>query len=141
MFMPSGSIQVIVVAIACILLLLVYPAINEVQNPRGPLGQPIPADPPRDANRIRNASGVSIVLPENWESAQYEDGYEMRIFPRWTSGRLPTVISAEPFIPPPSIAPLFQRTDFQGREAYETCVVTRESSFDDPASSCYTLSM
>jgi len=104
----------------------------------------IPSATPIESRRVRNAAGLSIVLPENWELKQ--DGIPgaermLFIYPRGTPGRRLTALLQIQPLRDVSIADLsrFNAIIFQGSQAYERMVVERQDTFDDPAWSRYTM--
>ena len=124
--------------------MVLYPAIQSSRNPKGPPGKVYPSSPPNEANRIVHPTGLSIVAPENWDQVT-EMGPDipfLRIAARGAPGRrLRSIIMVSQCSPDPDEAMLAARnkTAFQGATAFEACTVTREDSFDDPASSSYDL--
>lgn len=64
--LPSRGEWVIVAIVLIAMGFLFYPVI-EMRLRYGAAGEMIPSDAPDEARRIVHASGVSIVVPENWE--------------------------------------------------------------------------
>jgi hypothetical protein len=100
----------------------------------------VPSVPPNETNRVRNAHGLSIVLPENWQlmeqplepQALYAHNRETRrrgcarLIIRRVGDNLSQDLSD------------FAATELQGSRAYERMVVEREPVFmDKPAWSQY----
>lgn len=134
----------VVAIIVTLLVVLVVPAVHQTRNPDGPHGRMIPSATPIESRRVRNAAGLSIVLPENWELKQ--DGIPgaermLFIYPRGTPGRRLTALLQIQPLRDVSIADLsrFNAIIFQGSQAYERMVVERQDTFDDPAWSRYTM--
>src|SRR4051812_35962545 len=40
-----------------------------VRDARGPTGDPIPKEPPDEANRVHHPSGLSMIVPPDWDVA------------------------------------------------------------------------
>ncbi len=57
---------VVVLMMACVLTLC-YTAVQQVRNPKGPHGQIYPTTPPSEDRRITHPTGLSIVVPINWD--------------------------------------------------------------------------
>jgi hypothetical protein len=131
---------VAITVILSLLVLLLIPAVEEARSPYGPVGEMIPSVPPNETNRVRNAHGLSIVLPENWQLMErplesqtlYADnratrrrGCALLIIQRVGDSLSQDLLD-------------FTATEFQGSRAYERMVVEREAVFlDKPAWSQY----
>lgn len=132
---------VIVSAIIAGLVAVIYPVVQATRNPRGPHGETYPSEPPNEANRITHPTGLSIILPANWDDLSDTSRF-LRIAARGTPGRrLKSDIVIGQCEPGPDESTISQckTIQFQGSLAYEVCRVERKDSFDDPASSSYSL--
>ncbi len=140
--MTRTELAIALVIIAGLFALL-YPAVQATRNPKGPYGEIYPTDPPVEANRITQPSGLSIIAPANWDSTSYSDSSEpmLSIVARGASNRrLQSTISIRRIEPPETqLLATFTRATFQQHVAYERVQVEREDLFDDPARSSYDL--
>ena len=116
----------------------VWFVVNSIERPDGPLGSPIPTEPPDEANRVHHPSGISLVLPPYWLLSRH-DFFDAR--PRDIPGR-----RSKAFIVITSNGSSAQHDTagwssvlFQGQPAKERMVVEREYTLDDGALSCYSL--
>lgn len=135
---------VIVLAIIAGLFALLYPAVQNARNAKGPHGETYPSTAPNEASRVTHPTGISIVLPVNWDNLSSTDPISttLRIAARGTPGRrLKSVIAISQCHPEPDQQTLDRCTKlrFQDSPAYEICRVERNDSFDDPARSSYDL--
>ena len=127
----------VILAIISGLFALLYPALQGVRNPKGPYGKKYPSDAPDEVNRVTHPTGLSIILPENWDDLS-NGGICLRIAARGAPGRrLKSVIAIMQCDPKPDPQTLARckEIQFQNFPPYEICRVERKSSFDDPASS------
>lgn len=133
----------VVVAILGGLFALLYPAVQQVRNPKGPYGKMIPTAAPEEADRIVHATGLSIVAPKNWDQIRDEgpDVPFLCVAARGIPGaRLKSFITIQRTEPPDeTILSGAARVPFQGFPAYERMGIDRASTFDDPAWSSYSL--
>lgn len=126
------------------LVALLVPAVRNVRNAKGPLGEMIPTGSPIESNRITHATGLSIVAPVNWDQTRDmgPDAPFLQIAARGAPGRrlrsIITVSLCDP-IPDKQTLESCQQVQFQGAPAYEKAKVEREDTFDDPAWSSYDL--
>jgi hypothetical protein len=128
----------VVVTVILVMVAVLLPAVRLAQDPNGPHGDPVPTELPDERNRYYHESGISIVLPPNWETRQ--DSLNLRIWPRCGLGRMPAVLRAWRFDGErPTDLVSMRPTTFQGRPAFEQMVVVRKDTLDDPAVSEYTL--
>ncbi|MDB5338802.1 MAG: hypothetical protein JWN70_4421 [Planctomycetaceae bacterium] len=65
--LPHRIEYALVLVIVGALAALVNSAVQSARDPRGPNGLPIPAEHPDETRRVGHSSGLSIVLPVNWE--------------------------------------------------------------------------
>lgn len=138
----------IVVGIVGGLFALLYPAVKSARERPGrflpgPNGELIPVAAPQEANRIVHASGLSIIAPENWEQIG-ENGPDVPFL--WVAARVQGARRLTSYItiekqeqPSDAILSGTALVTFQGYSAYEKMEVEREDTFDDPASSRYSL--
>lgn len=134
----------VVVLINVMLIALLYPAVQQTHDPNGPPGKMIPETLPDEENRFTFPGRPSIIVPPNWEIRhdKYQaEFHSLLIWPRCGGRRRPSSLLIWKETPPPDIEDLslFKNTKFQGFPAYERMVITREDSFDDPATSEYDL--
>ncbi len=134
---------VVVIGIVAGLVAVLYSAVQQCRNPKGPHGAMIPAEPPNEANRIRHATGLSIIAPENWDQTidRGPDFPELSIAPRGIPGtRLKALIIVQEMdAPGEDVLRGCSRLTFQGFKAHETMRIERTNTFDDPAWSSYHL--
>jgi hypothetical protein len=142
--LPPWHEWIVVAAILGGLWLLFWPVIRDS---RGPRGDPIPSQPPQEANRVHHPAGFSIVCPPRWEPhvrRTLESFPETLILSPQTPGPYARRSSALIVVNrlgtarPTEIEGL-QPTIFQGQPAFERMQVVRTSTFDDPAWSNYEL--
>lgn len=138
----------IVVSIVGGLFALLYPAVKSARErpgrfSPGPSGELIPVAAPQEANRIVHASGLSIIVPENWEQIR-DHGPDVPFL--WVAARVQGFRRLTAWITIEKQEHLSEailsgtaRVTFQGYPAYERMEVEREDTFDDPASSRYSL--
>jgi hypothetical protein len=133
----------IVAMILSIMVFVLLPAVRQVRNPDGPPGEMVPSVAPDETNRVWNASGLSIVLPENWEMKDFGDANSdsLYTYARGAPGRrTKALINVQPLGDISSLdLSTFTVMTFQGFPAYERMIVEREDTFDDPAWSSYTM--
>lgn len=111
-----------------------------VRDARGPAGDPIPNEPPDEANRVYRPLGLSIVVPPDWAVAPAG----LLVMAPQNPGRYARRSKAMIVVTPlgrgrPTGLENLRRTEFLGQEAYEGMRVVRAWSFDDGAWSEYTL--
>jgi len=140
---------------ACVVLVILggifgvlYPAVRAVRDAPsrftpGPPGEMVPSEPPQEANRIVHESGVSIIVPPNWEKI-LDYGPETPFFviaARVSGARRLTATLTIQRAGPLTDADLsgMRPLTFQGFTAREQMQVAREWTFDDPPYSGYTL--
>ncbi|HEX8201723.1 MAG TPA: hypothetical protein VF590_14670 [Isosphaeraceae bacterium] len=126
-------------------MLIVGALLYELCQPRVPVGA-IPSQPPSEANRLHHPAGFSIVRPPHWELGswgRHNEYVQLQYYLPPTSGiRVGAMITiAGGGRDRPSGLDAYQKTLFQGQEAYEAIQVNRRWTTcpDDPASSRYTL--
>jgi hypothetical protein len=133
----------VVVAILGGLSALLYSALQQVRNPKGPHGELVPTAAPEEANRIVHATGLSIVAPKNWDQIRDEgpDVPFLCVAARGIpGGRLTSFITIHSTERPgETLLSGATRVSFQGFPAYERMAIDRASTFDDPARSTYSL--
>lgn len=132
---------VIVAVILCGLVAMLYPVVQRTRNPNGPHGEIYPSVAPNEANRITHQTGLSIILPENWDDLSGTSPI-LRIACRGTPlQRLSSVITISQRNPKPDQQTLarYKAIQFQGYPAYEMCSTERKDFLDDPATSSYDL--
>ncbi len=144
--LPSPVEFLVVAIIISLMMLFLWPAVQATRNPRGPHGRMIPTEPPDESHRIRNADGLSIVLPKNWEvweaiDSTFPEAKYLRVYPRGAPGRrLKALLIVQPGRTPGSgDVSAFTKTTFLGSDAYERMLVERKDTFDDPAWSQYAM--
>ena len=116
-----------------------HSSVQKTRNPKGPHGQRIPTELPVEANRIRHATGVSIVAPKNWDLVHELDSPFFAIAPRGMPGRrLLSILSIELYPHQPQLTE-FSKIQFQGQPAFEKATIVRHDTLDDPAWSRYEL--
>ena len=118
-----------------------YPALERTQNSKGPHGETYPSAGLNEANRITHPTGLSIILPANWDDLSGRSPI-LRIAARgMPMRRQKSVISIRQSDSEPDQRTLdrCKKLQFQNSPAYEMCIVGRKKSFDDPASSSYDL--
>ena len=122
---------------------LLYPAVKRAGNPRGPHGATIPLSAPEESRRVVHPTGLSMIAPPNWDSIRDRGPQtpHLCLAARGAPGRrLKSVITVEACSPPgPEQLRNFARIQFHLHEAFEKMEVERKSTFDDPASSRYTM--
>jgi hypothetical protein len=138
------SVELFVVAVILgVLVILLVPTVQNVRLPDGPPGEMIPTLAPDEKRRVDHASGISIVLPENWDTRNFDDAEleNLFIYARGFPGRrLKSLITIALVANIPSLdLTAFTATTFQGLPAYERMVVERADTFDDPARSRFTM--
>jgi hypothetical protein len=122
-FSPGEMVAIVVIIGALIAILL--PAVKEAQkhqNPKGPHGRMIPAEPPEEDNRITVESGLSIVAPQNWDLAELlYDGPCIGIHARRSSlRRTRAMLWVQMSLPPDEdFLEEAKKIKFQGQPAYE----------------------
>ena len=138
---PSLLAQFLVVLLILIpICCLVWPVVRDA---RGPMGEAIPRQPPDEKNRVHHPLGFSLVVPPNWDSHIILNSGPLVLAPK-TPGRYARRSKASIVVTclgryrPPDLARLGQ-TSFLGQSAYEGMEVIRPWTFDDGASSEYTL--
>ena len=136
--------SIAVIAIIGAMLSFVLPAIRAAREaslfPDGPYGELIPSEPPHASKRIQHATGISIVMPPNWQL--FDRGSSVQIAARHRRGgmRLQSFITITSADPMDTELAGWERTSFQGHTAYEQPMhVERKATFDDPAFSKYSL--
>lgn len=133
----------IVATVLILLVAVLLPAVRDAQNPNGPPGEVVPSAPPQEARRVRNATGLSIVLPENWEVKDFGDAEPQSLYTyaRGAPGRrVKALVNVEPIDDISRVdLSTFTATTFQGSAAYERMVVESKDTFDDPPWSRYTM--
>lgn len=125
------------------LIALLYAAVQQARNPKGPYGQMIPTAAPEEANRIVHATGLCVIAPRNWDQIR-DEGPEVPflcIAARGRPGaRLKSFITIRRTEPPgEALLSGTARVSFQGLPAYERMGIDRASTLDDPALSSYSL--
>jgi hypothetical protein len=131
-------VELVIVGLICGLLsCCLWPI---VRDSRGPAGDPIPRQPPDEANRVRLPGGFSIIVPPNWASHTYQTFMMAPLSPGRYARRSKALvlISYLGRKRPPGLEGL-RRTTFLAQEAYERMRVVRSWTFDDGAWSEYTL--
>jgi len=132
----------VVVALLSGMMALLYPAVRAAREaslfPDGPYGELIPNAAPEERNRITHASGVSIVVPKNWERIDRRPF--LCITARVSGARLRSLIAIQKSDPTDVVLATWARTTFHGLPGYERMEVEREAVLlDDPGSSRYAL--
>lgn len=130
----------VVLVVPIILALILYPAVQQARNPKGPPGQRIPTELPVEANLVRHPAGLSIIAPPNWDQMREFVPDEPALFlaARGMPGRRLTSLISIERCPQPALAGL-KKIDFHGDTAYEQTMIDRHHTLDDPASSHYDL--
>jgi hypothetical protein len=103
---------------------------------RGPRGDPIPKQPPNEANRVHRGP-LSIVVPPNW----IMPSQSFILAPHNPSGsRSKALITLGGLGEdrPPDLPPSYRKIEFRGQVAYERMVVVRKRTDEHPWSE-YTL--
>ena len=127
----------VVVAVLFGLVSLLWPILS-----KGPAGRMIPTDEPNEANRVENAAGFSIVVPNRWKQMVNVSSPDLSILtlhpfsPIVARSRAELAITRQREPVPISNMAAVQ---FQGLPAHESMEVTREWGIDDPPSSEYRL--
>lgn len=142
--LPSWGEWLVIIGISSVLFFVLYPAVQMARNPKGPHGKIIPTVPPEESRRVAHHTGLSIVVPINWDvvrSSLPGDLTELRIAARGSPvARGTSIISISEHPPPHDRVPSdCVPVVFQQYPAHERMSVLRHSSFDDPASSRYDL--
>jgi hypothetical protein len=128
------------------LALLLWPI---VRDSMGPTGEPIPSEPPDEANRIHHPAGFSMVVPPRWST---HVSPALDVFPAslmmapMSPGRRARrskalIVVTSLGAGPGSASGLegYQKVNFSGLEAHEMMAVTRQWTLDDGAWSEYDL--
>lgn len=142
---PGSSFAAQSLIVVLILVALAWVVLPVVRDARGPAGDPIPARPPDERNRVRHPLGFSIVVPPDWDHHVGTDGGPLTLTPM-TPGRTARRSRAMIVVTPlgshrPEHLERLRPTSFQGREAFEEMRMVRPWTFDDGAWSEYTLSV
>lgn len=124
----------VVSAIVCGLFVL-----GRLSLPEGPVGRNVPTEEPDESRRVRSTSGISIVLPVNWQADLGSDAKWawVRLWPKGPPRRCASII-VQSLTEAPNLDG-FNKTTFRGEEAFEKITIDREWTFDDPAQSRYEL--
>lgn len=135
-FLPRRVEYAFVLVIIGGMAAVIIPAVRAVRDPRGPNGLAIPAEHPAEVRRVGHSSGLSIVLPVNWEFQTSLTSEPPRIFiyPRGigrTRSQLAVWLLEERELS--SQLENYRRIEFQNFSAYEKFDNLIESTFDDPA--------
>lgn len=141
--LPPAIEWLVVAVIIGGLFAVVYPAVQNLRDLKGPHGETIPSQPPSEVNRLAHPTGISIVAPINWDQIrdQGPDVPFLCIAARGGSGRrlkswITIQVCSEPDAP--QIAK-FRKVTFQGHPAYEAMTINREDTFDDRGLSTWQL--
>jgi|GEM_PF-3430726 len=112
-----------------------------VRDGRGPIGDPIPKEPPVERNRVHNSAGFSIVVPPRWNCRQFGSSLLMAPMTPGKAVRRSKALLSVHFLgaTSPSIPQGFIKTTVLGCEAYEGMSIVRKWTFDDGARSDYLL--
>ena len=104
-----------------------------------PAGRPVPPFVSDEARRVENISGFSIIIPPRWECLRNSPETGLFAIP-WSpvAARSRATMILSELAEAPSLAG-FVRTEFKQSTAWECTEIVRKSTWDDPASSTYTL--
>jgi hypothetical protein len=111
-----------------------------LRDARGPTGDPIPKQPPDEANRVHSPLGFSMVVPPDWNARITGSLFMAPMSPGRYARRSKALIDVSYLgHETPSEVALSRKTRFLGEAAYEGMEVVRPWTFDDGAWSEYTL--
>jgi hypothetical protein len=97
-----------------------------------PTGNSIPRESPDESRRIIATSGLSIVVPMNWDYRVFAPD-ELGLLQRTTvrGAKASIIVKKCAEAPPVQLLAEYRNTEFQGRTAFESMAVIREATVED----------